>query len=94
MAEVTEADKALWETLGPAIFHGDMTGPETLSTVREAAEKAERQAVVDWLNAENSLCDCFARDAYECGCGAWDDRKTKPLSDIAEAIERGDHRKG
>ena len=51
----------------------------------------ERAKVVEWLRAENSLCDCFARSASECGCGAWDDYKTKPLCDTADAIERGEH---
>ena len=56
--------------------------------------EAERQAVVDWLKAENGLCDCFAREENECICGAWDGYKTKPRRYIADAIEHGDHRKG
>lgn len=46
--------------------------------------------VVEWLRKENGLCDCHARCETECGCGAWDDWKTKPLLEIAEAIERGE----
>jgi len=46
--------------------------------------------VVEWLRKENGLCDCHARCETECGCGAWDDWKTKPLLQIADAIERGD----
>jgi hypothetical protein len=46
--------------------------------------------VVEWLRRENGLCDCHARCETECGCGAWDDWKTKPLLQIADAIERGE----
>ena len=46
--------------------------------------------VVEWLRKENGLCDCHAHCETECGCGAWDDWKTKPLLEIADAIERGD----
>lgn len=46
--------------------------------------------VVEWLRKENGLCDCHARCETECGCGAWDDWKTKPLLEIADAIERGE----
>lgn len=56
---------------------------------QRAAE--ERAKVVEWLRAENSMCDCFARSESECACGAWDDYKTKPLCNIADAIERGEH---
>lgn len=49
--------------------------------------------VVAWLRKENGLCDCHARSEMECGCGAWDDYKTKPLLEIADAIERGEHLK-
>lgn len=46
--------------------------------------------VVEWLRKENGLCDCHARCETECGCGAWDDWKTKPLLEIADAIDRGE----
>ena len=46
--------------------------------------------VVEWLRKENGLCDCHAHSETECGCGAWDDWKTKPLLEIADAIERGE----
>lgn len=46
--------------------------------------------VVEWLRRENGLCDCHARCETECGCGACDDWKTKPLLQIADAIERGE----
>ena len=49
--------------------------------------------VVAWLRKENGLCDCHARCETECGCGAWDDWKTKPLLEIADALERGEHLK-
>lgn len=57
----------------------------------EGWNAAERR-VVEWLREENGLCDCHARSEDECGCGAWQDYKTKPLLDIADAIERGEHR--
>lgn len=44
--------------------------------------------VVEWLRKENGICDCHARCETECGCGAWDDWKTKPLLEIADAIEQ------
>lgn len=55
------------------------------------AARGDRVAqVVEWLRKENGLCDCHARCETECGCGAWDDWKTKPLLEIADAIERGE----
>lgn len=43
--------------------------------------------IVEWLRQENGRCDCFAKSETECGCGAWDDWKTKPLPQIADQIE-------
>jgi hypothetical protein len=60
---------------------------------KRAAAKADRAGIVAWLRKENGLCDCFARSSGECGCGAWDDYKTEPLLDIADAIESGADRK-
>ena len=58
-------------------------------------DKEERAAVVAWLREENGLCDCFAREEGECACGVWyDSDKEWPLSQVADAIERGDHLKG
>ncbi len=57
----------------------------------EAARADERARIVAWLRSENGLCDCFARSAHECGCGAWDDYKQRPLLEIADAIESGAH---
>lgn len=60
----------------------------------------EREAIVAWLREAASQCDCFARSAGECACGAWfqepGERSFKQVyvEDIAEAIERGDHLKG
>lgn len=56
-----------------------------------AAHKSERAAIVAWLRKDNGQCDCHARAATECACGAWDDYKTRSLLDIASDIERGDH---
>lgn len=57
----------------------------------------ERAKVVAWLRAEAKLCDCFAHEPGECGCGAWDTEpgersyKTMQVEVLADAIERGDH---
>jgi len=56
----------------------------------DAARGDQVARVVEWLRKENGLCDCHARCETECGCGAWDDWKTKPLLEIADAIERGE----
>jgi hypothetical protein len=53
----------------------------------------ERAAIVAWLRKENGQCDCFAYEAGECGRGGWDNYKTRPLLDIADDIERGEHLK-
>ena len=55
------------------------------------ARAAERKAVVDWLQRECLLCDCFARSEGECACGAWYDNKQMSVQVLLEAIERGDH---
>lgn len=57
-----------------------------------AAREDERAKVEAWLRAENGLCDCHAKSETECGCGAWDDWKRKPLLEIADAIARHEHR--
>lgn len=64
----------------------------TPDEARIVAEAAAR--IVAWLRSENGACDCFAREAGECACGAWDDYKTMPLLAVADMIENGDHRKG
>ena len=56
----------------------------------DAARGDQVARVVEWLRKENGLCDCHAHSETECGCGAWDDWKTKPLLEIADAIERGE----
>lgn len=57
----------------------------------ETAPPSEREAIVKWLQDESGRCDCFARSAEECGCGGWDDCKTRSLHWVATAIERGEH---
>lgn len=61
-----------------------------LCAALDAARGDPVARVVEWLRKENGLCDCHARCETECGCGAWDDWKTKPLLEIADAIERGE----
>lgn len=71
--------------------HDDPARPYWIETPLYAHPPADRVArVVEWLRKENGLCDCHARCETECGCGAWDDWKTKPLLEIADAIERGE----
>ena len=54
----------------------------------------EREAIVAWLRADNSRCDCFARSEGECACGGWDGYKSRPLIQIADDIEAGAHHGG
>ena len=58
----------------------------------EAGREAERCAILEWLREEARLCDCFAREAGECACGAWDDYKTMPVERLADATENKEHR--
>ena len=62
-----------------------------IAKARAEGERRATAAIVAWLRSDNGLCDCAARSAGECGCGAWDDYKTRPLLGIADDIERGDH---
>lgn len=64
-----------------------------LETALAEAEGRVIAEVVAWLRDENGQCDCFARSEGECACGAWDDYKTKPLLDIATALETGEWKK-
>lgn len=65
----------------------------------QEARDDEVRKVVEWLREEAQTCDCFARSARECACGAWDtcpgDRsyKTMQVEDLADALERYEHRK-
>lgn len=59
------------------------------AVIRDYGDKRYQQAiadVVEWLHSENGLCDCFARSATECACGAWDDYKEWPLERTAQEI--------
>ena len=103
MVEVTQADRELLielisfdsETID-AILAGNAFTWEVEQIARhriaalEEARGDQVARVVEWLRKENGLCDCHARCETECGCGAWDDWKTKPLLEIADAIERGE----
>lgn len=42
--------------------------------------------VVEALEADAQLCDCFARSEGECGCGAWSDYKTVPMERAVEIV--------
>lgn len=50
----------------------------------------ERAAVVAWLRADNSKCDCRIAEG-ECTCGGWDGYKSRPLHQVADDIEAGAH---
>ncbi|MFZ5744447.1 MAG: hypothetical protein ACOY7T_08215 [Pseudomonadota bacterium] len=54
------------------------------------AAAAERARIVAGLRANAKLCDCHALKTDECACGAWHDYKTKPVTEIADAIEAGE----
>lgn len=82
MAEVTETDrKAANSYLSPAKERTIDGLFQAFAAHREAAEKAERQAVVDWLRTR--------------GLRKLTEGKHSNRSDFqADAIARGDHRKG
>ena len=52
----------------------------------------ELARVVAWLRQEAELCDCFARSASECACGAWDDYKRIDPRELADRLARHEHR--
>ncbi len=68
-----------------------MTEYPTTKAQREAEKLDERAAIVAWLRAEAILCDCHAREADECACGAWHDSKMVDIAIIADRVERGEH---
>lgn len=41
----------------------------------QAGYEAGVEAAVKALKDDAKLCDCFARNEGECGCGAWNDYK-------------------
>ena len=69
-----------------------LSKPRTQAAIAalDAARGDPVAQVVEWLRKENGICDCHARCETECGCGAWDDWKTKPLLQIADQIEQGE----
>ena len=78
---------------GPALEAADEIERNRAEITRltEAHAAGYQQAiadVVEWLHSENGLCDCFARSATECSCGAWDDYKEWPLERTAQEITR------
>ena len=88
MAEVTEADRAAQVYYWGATVAGTTdVGGEILAQAfaahREAAEKAERQAVVNWLLSDDARLDYEASGSEE-HFSWW----------AADVIQRGDHRKG
>ncbi len=42
----------------------------------QAGYEAGIEACIKALEADAKLCDCFAFEENECGCGAWSDYKT------------------
>lgn len=61
------------------------------AAARPVIEREATAAIVAYLRDDNGRCDCSARSAGECACGAWDDYKQLPLEVIADRIERGEH---
>jgi hypothetical protein len=55
---------------------------------RDAKEyiQAGIDAAADAMEADAKLCDCFARSEGECGCGAWSDYKTVPVSRMVDLV--------
>ena len=62
-----------------------------ITAAEQRGAERERGKVVAWIKAENELCDCYARSAGECACGAWDGNKSWPFDRFANAIETGAH---
>ena len=97
---VTQADVELAEEIGQTMAsYYEWGRPSDYQLAKESAAMARdliarqvEREIVAWLRAENGTCDCFARSEGECACGAWDDYKTKPLCNIADAIEQGQYR--
>lgn len=81
------------KTKARRLHSGDLEAAQAAIAALDEARGDPVAKVVAWLRKENGLCDCHARSEMECGCGAWDDYKTKPLLEIADAIERGEHLK-
>ncbi len=79
-----------WEVGTTALRNMCIDFAQAAIAALDAARGDPVARVVEWLRRENGLCDCHARCETECGCGAWDDWKTKPLLQIADAIERGE----
>ena len=79
-----------WEVGTTALRNMCIDFAQAAIAALDAARGDQVARVVEWLRKENGLCDCHARCETECGCGAWDDWKTKPLLQIADAIERGE----
>ncbi len=106
MVEVTQADREAAIKIFAMIFGNGHSATYALArsdrhflfdelarhriAALEEARGDQVARVVEWLRKENGLCDCHAHSETECGCGAWDDWKTKPLLEIADAIERGE----
>ena len=77
-----------WEVGTTALRNMCIDFAQAAIAALDAARGDPVARVVEWLRRENGLCDCHARCETECGCGAWDDWKTKPLLQIADAIEQ------
>ena len=52
----------------------------------QAGYEAGVEAAVKALKADAKLCDCAARAANECACGAWDDYKSITSARAVEIV--------
>jgi len=59
------------------------------AAVIQSALAAQAEEIAKWLERDASQCDCFAREANECACGAWDDYKRVSPRDLAQALRSG-----
>ena len=52
----------------------------------QAGYNAGVKACADALEADARLCDCFAREESECGCGAWCEWKSITSARAVEIV--------
>jgi len=52
----------------------------------QAGYEAGVEAAAKALEADAKRCDCAARAANECACGAWDDYKSIPSARAVEIV--------
>lgn len=93
MTEITDADRKAADDFAGQCYLS-IIQHDALTQAFAAHRLQERDRVVAWLRKENALCDCHAWSENECACGAWQDYKTKPLLDLADALASGAHDQG